>query len=217
MFEQHPDMALGLYTELLDVLGSALTGLWIGEDMVIDVDGNVTLRPGRVGGNASISGGTNYRIKSLLNGRMASVTTDTSVYRGYLTPAIDAKTVISVAEIVQVPFDTYRTLVRGTTTLMVVGLSTTNRLHAGNDGLMTFMIDGVPGPDVTVGNHIIAAFHPTSKTETYSLDYNKTAEAARNWSGKEALHLFSNITPSAEQMLLLNQILSSYYSIPIAS
>ena len=91
-----------LTKSLLDIFGSAITGLWVGEDIVTS-GSNITIWPGRVG-PVLVSSGANPLTKSILVSR-ASTYNDSSTEVG-LTATLSAapKSLFAVIDLTSLPF-----------------------------------------------------------------------------------------------------------------
>jgi hypothetical protein len=206
--------ALHLANDLLNILGDSLTGLWVGEDLVVDGSNNVTSWPGRVGPTLSNTG-TGFWNGSTLNNRKALIGTGSS--QGCLYSAMSApQTLIAVAQTPALPFATYEIIARTNAT------SNTNGF-CGNNGTSAWLepdppytatryLDGVASTAITSGTHVWETYAAGDTTASVAVGY---AYSTNNFSWQAPVGCVIALSAgiSSDQRALATQILRGYYGL----
>ena len=194
-----------LTDSLLDIYGSNLIGLWIGEDLVVS-GGNVTSWPGRVGPEATpLSTGRFQR--SVESGRFFATNSSTAAEAGLSVSIAAPKASICVGRISSLPFADYNALVNWNSGAQVgtAGLSTWH-----TEVGLVHLTNGAPSETATASLSVFEADLSTNVTTGLVIGGQATYPT-RNWLGTIGMVMALGAVPTALQRLQTQLALETYY------
>ncbi len=198
-----------LYQNLRSCLGSSLTALWVGEDIVDDGNGNVTSWPSR-GGPVAVNSTVDLFQVAMLNGRKA-MTSSTLVLRSLSgTLALAPVCVFAVAIMPALPFAQLSTIFRTTTQSVITGNPGSSQIST--TSAWSHYIDGILTQNVTAGAHIIQA-NKAGATETAFLIGGHASQSTRVWIAPIAGIVALSALPSVEQRTYVTAAMKKYWMI----
>lgn len=199
-----------LANNLKVLFGASLTGLWIGEDLIIDGYGNITSWPGRVGPTLTPSGAKPYRGSIGLN-KYAVSSRDATTRSLSGTGVAGTVSVITVFRPSLLPFDHW-----GYVALLVN--STTGPLLTGNTGnswdttlypIWTHYANGIATDSVSTAAAVYQADRSSGTSDQIWVMGNGSNYVA----GDMGMALTLSSLPTAAQRSETSSLLRTYYAI----
>jgi hypothetical protein len=201
---------IALKNALQDIYSTDLVGLWVGEDIKIDVDGNVTSWPGQVG--PTLAATTNKFTLGVINNTKRAMSTNySSTSNRYLSASIGTfKTAFSVAVTPTTPFGGYYVSVRteaGGDEFICCDIGTSNLYPTG----FTHYIDGNITHALTSGPHILESDKATSNVgSTLLVGGTNEGSPDRAWAAPIGCIILLNVTPTNDQRTETINLLKAY-------
>ena len=203
-----------LHRELVSILGSNLIALYIPEDIITDGSGNVTGWKARVGNNLStvISTGSGVfkNNKTLLGGKDGIYPTDYSSTVMYLSGSTSGfKYILSVVNVITLPFAQYETIVRTATPATAAIESFSGQSTLRSSGSWAHYVNGVLTDTCSIGTNIIESTNTTSHN---GIIVAGNGDGTYEWRDGFGLLFFCTEIPSSTQQQQIRKIVGSYYS-----
>jgi len=197
-----------LHSQLKNIYGSSLLGLWIGEDIVVDGSNNVTSWPGRVGGTLTHSN-TDYAtaIKNVKKGMTFSIINKNSLYSVDL--GVVCKSFWAVAQSPPLPSTSFQVLCKSRLDgddpiLLDSGVSTLFTTTG-----WSHYVDSVLTETLTPGVHVIEGIKASPNAA--ATNCMKGYSANYQWSATDYFRMALSAIPTQLQRLQTQFVLDSYY------
>jgi hypothetical protein len=203
-----------LYNYIRSIIGSRLTGFWVGEDLVHDGT-DILSWPGRLGGVLIVTSPGKFKTSSL-NGRLAIIGTTGVRSNLIVDTGTPIKTVIGVAKVPPLPFanpgDGGQVFIEAnsiTPGAAIIGLSGVSALYTGE--LWSHYVNGVSTDNLTSDLISVLEGYRSANTTTYmQIGYGS---GTYPWLAPQACAMsLSDLLTNNERILII-KALKEYYRI----
>lgn len=199
--------ANSLTSGLAAALGAKLTGLWIGEDIVINGSNQVTSWPGRVGNTISKNAGVpGFFARAEANGRYGISNDQVATYVRLDVTLTAGASIWSVASPATLPVGDYATLARGSDAWFV-----------GNSGTSSWFSppaahyrNGIASEVLTTGVSVYESVASIGAALSF-FGGSDVIGAARNWRGQAYAFMLLGSAPTAGERAAAVALLRQYY------
>lgn len=206
-----------LHRELVSILGTDLVGLYIPEDIVINNFGNITSWKARIGSDLSVvtpaGSGAFKNNKTLLNGKDGIYPSDYNATVTYFSGSTSSfKYILSVVNIITLPFAQYETIIRTTSPATAALESYSGQSYLRSSGSWSHYVDGVSTDNCTTGIHLLEATNSTSHS---GILVAGNGDGTYEWRDGIGLIIFCSSIPTLIQRNQLYEIVGKYYGLNI--
>lgn len=206
-----------LHRELVSILGADLIGLYIPEDILTDDSGNITSWKARIGNNLSVitaaGSGSFKNNKTLLNGKDGIYPSDYNTTVVYFSGSIsNFKYILSLVNIINLPFAQYETIVRTTSPATAALESYSGQSYLRSSGSWSHYVDGILTDNCTTGTHILEA---TNSTAHNGVIVAGNGDGTYEWRDGIGLLMFCSSIPTSTQISQIYEIVGNYYGLNI--
>jgi hypothetical protein len=203
-----------LYSALQTIFGALLTGVWVGEDLIVDGSNNITSWPERNNtGTLTNAHATNRFTTRTVNGRLWMYTS-VEAGKSLVSPARTGDSVYMVmVSMPPLPFTDYKLALGSNIYQVLAGASGTSTLYSSQSTLR--YVDGVLTDTVSSGIHLIEA--TTGANTSFfvgGLEASYPGYPGRDWTADIGCVVVLSSAPTSQQRADALTLLKTYYNVP---